>query len=473
MMTDNTASMINNDNNLMLKDLTDIKRFATDLHEGWIITSQYNDNPHYIVACYSSKTQYAGHWVNDTTLLARGLVLKLTDAGTHLYKNTANNYRTTSIDDIVNMLDGAMIAARGMRKFFTIQAATSDWGAVKLVDDDENITVANNVNIDYNAPASVADKLDGALGIGTIIDGDYIINTKGSFRSDEAIHGNEIMHAKHNSTVFADFMMVNNLTGFTPLFEIITPNDFHVVQYGSMNDIVLLGLLHQRTGHWIPSALLDTDELTAHTNAADIVNRFKFITPDVYTAGTLHEALARPALDNHEGMVVTINNNDDFTQDMFKIKYPAFLMLQRLKNNTSGKALKELIRVMPADAIMNADSAVITERLMDNLPGDARAAAGPIISRLNDTAVSEYINPIRDTVNAALALYASAVSGIDLSDTTDTGRLFASRVNTANTTNAIRNVVYGLKRAVMNGTADSDASMMNAAVDIAKRVILK
>ena len=460
----------------MLNELTDIKRFATDLHEGWIITSQYNDNPHYIVACYSSKTQYAGHWVNDTTLLSRGLVLKLTDAGTRLYKNTANNYRTTNITNIVNMLDGAMIAARGMRKFFTIQAATSDWGAVKLVDDDENITVASNVNIDYNAPASVADKLDGALGIGTIIDGDYIINTKGSFRSDEAIHGNELMHDKHNSTGFADFMMANNLTGFTPLFEIITPNDFHVVQYGSMNDIVLLGLLHQRTGHWIPSALLDSDELTARTNAADIVNRFKFITPDVYSASTLYEALARPALDNHEGMVATINNangSDGLQQSMFKIKYPAFLMLQRLKNNTSGKALKELIRVIPADAIMNADSAVITARLMDGLPGDARAAAIPIISRLNDTAVSEYINPIRDTVHAALALYASAVSGIDLSDATDTGRLFASRVNTAVTTNTVRNVVYGLKRAAMSGTITDNASMLNAAVSIAKRVILK
>lgn len=471
MMTNNTVST--NDNNVMLKELTDIRRFATDLHDGWIISSQYNDNPHYIITCYSSKTQYAGHWVNDTTLLARGLILKLTDTGTRLYKNTANHYKTASIDDITSMLDGAMVTARGMRKFFTIQAATTDWGAVKLVDDDENVTVANNVNIDYNAPASVADKLDGALGIGTIIDGDYIISTKGSFRSDEAMHGNEIMHTKHNSTGFADFMMANDLTGFTPLFEIITPNDFHVIQYGSMNDIVLLGLLHQRTGHWIPSALLDSDELTTHTNAADIIHRFTFITPDVYNASTLDEALARPALDNHEGMVVTINNGDGYHQDMFKIKYPAFLMLQRLKNNTSGKALKELIRVMPTDAIMNADRDVITERLMDSLPGDARAAAMPIINRLNDTAVSEYINPIRDTVHSALALYASAVSGIDVSDTTDTGRLFALRVNTANTTNAVRNVVYGLKRAVMNGTVDSDASMLNTAVDIAKQVILK
>lgn len=92
--------------------------------------------------------------------------MRLTDAGVSIYEKLHMSWNDASIDDIALMFDDALVVARGMRKFFTVDAANSDWGKLKLVDDDEGVTVADDVSIDYNAPASVADKLDGALGIG-------------------------------------------------------------------------------------------------------------------------------------------------------------------------------------------------------------------------------------------------------------------------------------------------------------------
>lgn len=473
----------------MLEQLTDVKRFAKDLKEGWIFTSRYEANPHYIVACYSKRTQFAGHWVQDTTLLARGLVLKLTDAGMDAYESITRPYAVDAdtgeriggsrayadadVDDIAAMLEGAAAAGRGMRKFFTVEAATSGWGSIKLVDDDEDVTVEDDVSIDYDAPASVADKLDGALGVGTIIDGDYVIGTKGSFRSDEAIEGNGIMHAKHDSKAFAKFMLDNGLGGFTPLFEIITPNHFHVVEYGDMDDIVMLGLLHRATGRWIPSALLATDRMTAGTNAAMIPGRFGFATPDVYNANTLGEALMRPALDNHEGMVVTLEG-EGMRQDMFKIKYPMFLMLQRMKHGMSQKAVRDFVKAMPATAIMHGVASGVESIMPENvLPDAARDAAKHIIAHLDGMVMDDYVMPIRDAVNEAIMLFAKASDGVDLG-TREGRKSFAMRVGASGATDEVMKMAFGIKREAERNAdgAFSAADIRDAAVNAAKNVML-
>ena len=347
-----------------------------------------------------------------------------------------------------------------MRKFFTVDAANSDWGKLKLVDDDEGVTVADDVIIDYNAPASVADKLDGALGIGVRVNGDYIIATKGSFRSDESIEGTVFMRTKHDSRAFADFMD-KNLPGFTPLFEIITPGDFHVVQYGKLADIVFLGLLENATGWWIPAALLGVDERTADRNAALIPGKFGFITPEIYSAKTLGEALQLPAIANHEGMVATLDGTAK--QDMFKIKYPLFLMLQRLKNSTSDKALREFISNMNTDEIMHGN----VNGLADMVPADAREAAKPILTRLNQRANDIYLHDMRDAVNTAINEFNKVKNTIDFTDR-DSLRDYAMIVNSMNTSAEIKGIMFALKSGVIRG----DDNELETAVKAAKRIIL-
>lgn len=456
---------------LNLNELTDITRFATDVKNGWINFSQKDNDNHYIIACYSTATQFAGHWVQDTTLLARGLVMKLTDDGMNMYNKIHLNQYDASIDDISEMLTGATIQARGMRKFFTVDAANSEWGKIKLIDDDENVTVNDDYTIDYNAPASVSDKLDGALGIGVIMNDDYIIATKGSFRSDEAVAGTGFMHDKHDSKAFAS-MMMNELPDYTPLFEIITPGDFHVVQYGNLADICFLGLLNQKTGWWIPAALLDTDSKTVNTNAGDIAGKFGFITPTVYKAQTLGDALAMPELANHEGMVATLDSIDDNKpmQDMFKIKYPMFLMLQRLKNSTSGKALRDYVNSMSASAIMDGDNPDIAQAL----PVDARDAAAPILARLNRQAQNDYIMPIRNAVSKTISIYDNIISKHDL--TTPAGvRDYALEINSMGLTGTEKAIMFAYKNVHTGNTTGviTYDDLINAGVIAAKRTILK
>lgn len=445
---------------LELNELTDLRRFASDLHDGWIGASQNDDDRHLIVFCYTARTQFAGHWIADTTLLARGLVVRLTDAGVSIYEKLHMSWNDASIDDIALMFDDALVVARGMRKFFTVDAANSDWGKLKLVDDDEGVTVADDVSIDYNAPASVADKLDGALGIGVRVNGDYVIAMKGSFRSDESIEGTVFMRTKHDSRAFADFMN-KNLPGFTPLFEIIAPGDFHVVQYGKLADIVFLGLLENATGWWIPAALLGVDERTADRNAALIPGKFGFITPEIYSAKTLGEALQLPAIANHEGMVATLDGT--VKQDMFKIKYPLFLMLQRLKNSTSDKALREFIGNMNSDEIMHGN----VNGLADTLPADTREAAKPILTRLNQRANDIYLHDMRDAVNTAINEFNKVKNTIDFTDR-DSLRDYAMIVNSMNTSAEIKGIMFALKAGVIRG----DDNELETAVKAAKRIIL-
>lgn len=445
---------------LKLNELTDLRRFASDLHDGWIGASQNDDDRHLIVFCYTTRTQFAGHWIADTTLLARGLVVRLTDAGVSIYEKLHMSWNDAFIDDIALMFDDALVVSRGMRKFFTVDAASSDWGKLKLVDDDEGVTVADDVSIDYNAPASVADKLDGALGIGVRVNDDYVIATKGSFRSDESIEGTVFMRTKHDSRAFADFM-VKNLPGFTPLFEIIAPGDFHVVQYGDMADIVFLGLLENTTGWWIPAALLGVDERTADRNAALIPGKFGFITPEIYSVKTLGEALQLPAIANHEGMVATLDGT--VKQDMFKIKYPLFLMLQRLKNSTSDKALREFIGNMNTDEIMHGN----VNGLAEMLPADAREAAKPILARLNQRANDIYLHDMRDAVNTAINEFNKVKNTIDFTDR-DSLRDYAMIVNSMNTSDEIKGIMFALKAGVIRG----DDNELETAVKAAKRIIL-
>lgn len=448
---------------LKLSEITSLNRFANDIADGWIRVSGIDNG--LVIFTYTQRTQFAGHWVEDTTLLARGLVVHLTGKGAETYRRWQSDWNQVPVDVLAGMLEDGEVRARGMRKFFTVSAANSEWGKLKLVDDDENIIVNDSVSIDYDAPASVSDKIDGALGIGVPVGGDYVIVTKGAFHSDEAIAGTRFMQGKHDSRAFCKFM-TENLPGYTPLFEIITPNDRHIIRYGSMSDLVFLGLVEQRTGWWIPAALLPSDIHTSRTDAGTIPSRFGFRTPEVYSAASLGEALALPALDNHEGMVVTLNKNAG-GQDMFKIKYPTYLLLSRLKNQMSDKALRDLVQTMPATAIMSGG----TPDIMLALPESAREAAKDIVADISSKARALYVEPIRRTVDDAIPLFNKLAENCDLS-AHDGVKEFALKIQALQVPREIKNVLFALKTVAAKGETDALA-LRDTAVEAAKKGLLK
>ena len=173
------------------------------------------------------------------------------------------------------------------------------------------------------------------------------------------------------------------------------------------------------------------------------------------------EALQLPAIANHEGMVATLDGTAK--QDMFKIKYPLFLMLQRLKNSTSDKALREFIGNMNTDEIMHGN----VNGLADMVPADAREAAKPILTRLNQRANDIYLHDMRDAVNTAINEFNKVKNTIDFTDR-DSLRDYAMIVNSMNTSAEIKGIMFALKAGAIRG----DDNELETAVKAAKRIIL-
>src|SRR6478735_11987 len=94
--------------------------------------------------------------------------------------------------------------------------------------------------IPWNLPYEVREKWDGSLGIFTISDHGPLFATRGSFASEQAIKGYEILQHKYGTDWARD--------DTTYLFEIIYPANRIVVDYGQLEDLVLIGAIHTESG---------------------------------------------------------------------------------------------------------------------------------------------------------------------------------------------------------------------------------
>ena len=92
-------------------------------------------------------------------------------------------------------------------------------------------------------PFEVFEKLDGSLGILYWLNNLPYIATRGSFESEQARHATEILHGRYQHT----FSSMD--TNKTYLFEIIYPENRIVVDYGEMDDLILLTVIDNQTGH--------------------------------------------------------------------------------------------------------------------------------------------------------------------------------------------------------------------------------
>jgi len=147
---------------------------------------------------YSPKVQYERLW-DDITIQCRGLV-------------------TNSKGDIV---------ARPFKKFFNYEEHKP-----------EDIP---------NEHYEVFEKMDGSLGILFYYENEWIMATRGSFTSSQAIKGKEILD-RHDISAWKK----DN----TYLFEIIYPENRIVVDYKGEEKLVVIGGFHTETGEEIPNSSL-------------------------------------------------------------------------------------------------------------------------------------------------------------------------------------------------------------------------
>jgi len=216
---------------------------------------------------YSRECQYSKQW-DDITLTCRGLVLD----------NEGN------------------VVAKPFPKFFNYEEHKP-----------EEIP---------NESFRVYEKLDGSLGIVFHYENEWHVATRGSFVSEQAIKGSEILK-KYPIDMLAWHK--------TYLFEIIYPENRIVCNYGDDEKMVLLGTYFKKNGK--------ESQIDIYRDLGfDVVTLHK-------TRGENWESLKNKISDDNEGYVIR------FSKGMrMKIKGEEYVRLHKILTNFSTKDIWELLR---------------------------------------------------------------------------------------------------------------------------------
>lgn len=97
-----------------------------------------------------------------------------------------------------------------------------------------------NPNDIPNEPFEMYEKMDGSLGIVFYYNNEWILASRGSFTSDQAIKGNELL--KKENTKYG------LIPGWSYCMEIIYPENQIVINYGGMEKLIVLAVYNLETG---------------------------------------------------------------------------------------------------------------------------------------------------------------------------------------------------------------------------------
>jgi hypothetical protein len=239
-------------------------------HDDGLVYKQVHPTLPLTIWNYSEKVQYGALW-DEMTLQTRGLV---TD-------------------------DKGNVVARPFTKFFNQEegkhTSTSDF--------------------------DVYSKLDGSLGILFHYDGQWVLATRGSFISDQSAKGLEMLSKYDYDKLHKDY---------TYLFEIIYNDNRIVVRY-NYEDVVLLGMIHTKSG----------EEIDIHNGPTRFMNMISNIGLKVvkkYDGIKDYSVLKGMIGDNEEGYVVRFSNGD-----RMKIKGEEYLRLHKIMTNVSTTSIWEML----------------------------------------------------------------------------------------------------------------------------------
>lgn len=264
----------------MTVHLTDIgldpERLEELVAEG-LIRAQSHDYMPIKIYNYTEKVQF-NRWWNDYTLACRGLILD-------------NDYH---------------VVARPWKKFFNLGEGFAEF--------------------DWDSPVEVTDKMDGSLGILYVEDfgmhgSGLSIATRGSFNSDQALHGTRTFVKKR----YWEGLNYDAVQEYTFLVEIIYPANRIVLNYGETDDLVMLGAVHKRHGYY-----LGPNEAAALLNWPGPVTQ-------VFEYRTLQEAFSNNDRPNAEGYVVRSGNK------MVKLKQADYVELHRIVTNLNERTVWEML----------------------------------------------------------------------------------------------------------------------------------
>lgn len=304
---------------LMLADILDVELLNKMLQERYVYKSIHEQDDSYVLLCYTVLAQIHGRW-NAATKLSRGLIVR------------------RGKDD----LSDAQVLERPWSKFFTLSQQESGWH----LGDEENADSAEEAfaAIDFQAPADVFDKMDGSLGIlYRDPEGLPAFATKGSFGSEQAKSYSRMLRENDELLEAANTLLERN-QDTTSLFELVGPKNRIVLSYKE-TQAVLLGGSKKSSG-----ASVNPEELVGwHSAGLPVVERMQ--------AKNLSEALALPARQEREGVVVSIGGKNPMK---IKIKQDDYTRLHRIVTMFSRKETRAVVMELSESATY-ADLLAIAE----------------------------------------------------------------------------------------------------------------
>lgn len=252
------------------------------ISEGWLVSQRHPQLP-LTIYNYSKATQYNNHW-DWVTLQCRGLV----------------------IDQ-----ETGKIVARPFRKFFNLEE-----GRHQPTDSFE-----------------VFDKMDGSLIIAFHYQGSWVLASRGSFISDQALAATRLFAQVDTALLQPDV---------TYLFELTAAWNRIVVHYDAEERLTLLGAIHTDSGVEVDWSTLEDLKGCGF----ELVQKYNF---------TDYTGIQALNWQNSEGFIVRFTNGD-----RCKIKFAEYVRLHRLLTNCTSYDIWESLR----------DFGKLPEELLDRVPDE-------------------------------------------------------------------------------------------------------
>lgn len=265
------------------------KKILNDYVERGLVEENRHKSLPLSIYNYSRDCQFEGNW-DDVTLQCRGLIMD----------------------------DQERIIGRGFNKFFNYEELTQP---------------APWTSSDY---VYVQEKMDGSLGLLFYYAGDWHLATKGSFHSDQAVRGMEIIRNKHFLPAFQK--------EYTYVVEIIYPENRIVVEYPDEKVTFLSVFLNRSFECWNDGG---DDELHWTTSQAVLkmngVKQSDLVKTEQVFDGLDHEfykKLKARNLHNQEGYILR------FFPSNFrcKIKFEDYVRLHKILTNFSNVDIWDALR---------------------------------------------------------------------------------------------------------------------------------
>jgi hypothetical protein len=258
-------------------------------HERGLLYKQKHPNLPLTIWNYTEKVQYEGLW-DEITLSCRGLITEDTTG---------------------------KVIIQPFKKFFNYEELVGD----RM----KGFSIPKKGDYVY-----VQEKVDGSLGILFFYGDQWIMATRGSFTSDQAIKGLEIFKEKHFPPAF--------LSEFAYLVEIIYPENRVVIKYNGEKLVFLSVVLNWDFSGWKESEHNELHWTTANDIFKSIgIKKKDIVKSDQYFSFSdeLYQNLKAKNEDNKEGFVLRYQP-DNFRM---KIKFEEYVRLHKIMTNLSTTAV--------------------------------------------------------------------------------------------------------------------------------------